>query len=262
MTAQSIGNLLREWRQRRRMSQLDLAFEADVSAKHLSFIETGRARPSREMILHLAEQLEIPLRDRNPLLAAAGFAPAFAERTLADPILESARNAIDLILAGHEPYPALAIDHHWTIVAANRAVAPLFAGVDAALMEPPVNILRLSLHPGGLAPRIINLTQCRSRVLSRLRHQVQATADTVLSELLDELCRYPGSSNNPANEEDYNDVIVPLQITTDFGILSLFSTTTVFGTPRDITLSEIAIESFFPADAASADILRHLSGVS
>src|SRR6476620_11779893 len=155
-TARPIGDHLREWRQRRRMSQLDLASEAEISTRHLSFLETGRALPSRDMVLHLAEQLEVPLRERNILLVAAGFAPVFAERSLEDPALQAARKAVDLVLAGHEPYPALAVDRHWTLVTANRAVAPLLASIDASLLKPPVNVLRLSLHPNGLAPHIVN----------------------------------------------------------------------------------------------------------
>src|SRR6185436_13787809 len=168
-----IGDHLREWRQRRRLSQLDLALEADISARHLSFLETGRAQPSRDMVLHLAERLEVPLRERNLLLVAAGFAPVFPERPLADRALQPARKAVELVLAGHEPYPALAVDRHWTLVAANKAVAPLLAGVDATLLKPPVNVLRLSLHPKGLARRIANLAEWRAHLLARLRRQIE-----------------------------------------------------------------------------------------
>src|SRR6476469_9855053 len=188
---QPVGDLLREWRQRRRMSQLDLASEAEISTRHLSFVETGRALPSREMVLHLAEQLEVPLRERNVLLVAAGFAPVFAERALEDPALQSARRAVDLVLAGHEPYPALAVDRHWTLVAANAAVGRLIAGADAELLQPPVNVLRLSLHPKGLAPRIANLPEWRAHLLARLRQQIDVTADGELIKLLDELSGYP-----------------------------------------------------------------------
>jgi len=167
--AQPVGDLLREWRQRRRMSQLDLASEAEISTRHLSFLETGRAQPSRDMVLHLAEQLEVPLRERNVLLVAAGFAPVFAERSLEDPALQSARKAVDLVLAGHEPYPALAVDRHWTLIAANGAVGRIIGGADASLLQPPVNVLRLSLHPKGLAPRIVNLPEWRAHLLARLR---------------------------------------------------------------------------------------------
>lgn len=261
---QSVGNLLREWRGRRRMSQLDLACEADISTRHLSFVETGRAQPSRDMILHLAERLEVPLRERNALLVAAGYAPMFPERALADPALSAARRAVDLVLTGHEPYPALAVDRHWTLVASNNAVTPLLAGIDPAMLQPPVNVLRLSLHPSGLAPRIVNLRQWRSHLLARLQHQVDVTADPLLSELMSELRGYPvpdGDANvKDAAEEEYAGIIVPLQLVTDAGTLAFFSTTTVFGTPVDITLSELAIESFFPADANTAAVLRRPDG--
>jgi transcriptional regulator with XRE-family HTH domain len=256
-----VGHLLREWRQRRRLSQLDLAVEADISAKHLSFLETGRAAPSREMLLHLAEQLEIPLREQNILLIAAGYAPIFPERSLDDPALEAARQAIDLLLAGHEPYPALAIDRHWTLVAANKAVSPLLAGADPALLRPPVNVIRLSLHPNGLAPRIANYAEWRAHLLARLRRQIDLSADPVLVELLREVRDYPARGGSSAGAHAppraYAEVAVPFQINTDAGLLAFFSTTTIFGTPVDITVSELALESFFPADAATAEALRH-----
>jgi len=260
-TARPIGDLLREWRQRRRMSQLDLACEADISTKHLSFLETGRSQPSRDMLLHLAERLEIPLRERNLLLVAAGYAPVFPERPLADPALDAARKAMELVLAGHEPYPALAVDRHWTLVAANAAVAPLLAGVDPALTRPPVNVLRLSLHPQGLAPRIVNLREWRAHLLARLHHQVDITADRVLVELMNELAAYPAPRATPGAgaKSDYAGVVVPFQLATERGVLSFFSTTTVFGTPVDITLSELALECFYPADAATAESLRRIA---
>jgi transcriptional regulator with XRE-family HTH domain len=264
-SARPVGDHLREWRQRRRLSQLDLACEAEISTKHLSFLETGRASPSRHMVLHLAEQLDIPLRERNVLLVAAGFAPIFPERPLGDPALEAVRRAMDLVLAGHEPYPALAVDRHWTLVKANRAVAPLLAGADAALLRPPVNVLRLSLHPSGLAPRIANLAEWRAHLLERLRHQIEVSGDPVLQELLAELRDYPAPNHPKARQPDghaeYAGVVVPLRLVTDYGVLALFSTTTVFGTPVDVTLSELALESFYPADAATADALRRLAGI-
>jgi transcriptional regulator with XRE-family HTH domain len=259
-----VGDLLREWRGRRRLSQLDLACEADISTRHLSFIETGRALPSREMILHLAEMFEVPLRERNMLLVAAGFAPVFPERTLADPALAAARRAVDLVLSGHEPYPALAIDRHWTLVASNTAVKPLLAAAEPALLQPPVNVLRLSLHPAGLAPQIANLRQWRSHLLARLQHQIDVTADPVLVELMNELRGYPvpdtAEDGGSAPEEEYAGIVVPLQLVTDLGRLSFLSTTTVFGTPVDITLSELAVESFFPADESTAESLGRLAG--
>jgi transcriptional regulator with XRE-family HTH domain len=261
--AQPVGDLLREWRQRRRMSQLDLASEAEISTRHLSFVETGRAQPSRDMVLHLAEQLEVPLRERNILLVAAGFAPVFAERSLEDPALQAAHKAVDLVLAGHEPYPALAVDRHWTLVAANSAVGRMIGGADAALLQPPVNVLRLSLHPQGLAPRIANLPEWRAHLLARLRRQVEVSADPALASLMRELAAYPvptsARSGRPPTGREFAGVLVPVQFTTEQGILSFFSTTTVFGTPLDITLSELALEAFFPADAATADALRRLA---
>jgi transcriptional regulator with XRE-family HTH domain len=261
--AQPVGDLLREWRQRRRMSQLDLSLEAEISTKHLSFLETGRSQPSRDMVLLLAEQLDVPLRDRNVLLVAAGYAPMFAERPLEDPALQAARKAVDLVLAGHEPYPALAVDRHWTLIAANRAVGRLIGGADAALLRPPVNVLRLSLHPKGLAPRIANLPEWRAHLLARLRRQVEVSADPVLTELMAELGTYPAPSHarpRPQAGHDFAGVVVPLQFVTEQGTLSFFSTTTVFGTPLDITLSELALESFYPADATTAEALRRLAG--
>ncbi|TCS05078.1 MULTISPECIES: helix-turn-helix transcriptional regulator [unclassified Rhizobium] len=259
-TARSLGDCLREWRQRRRMSQLDLALEADISQRHLSFIESGRSTPSREMLLHLAERLGVPLRDRNPLLLAAGFAPVFAERKLDDPALEPARRAIDMVLKGHEPFPALAVDRHWTLIAANAALAPLITGVaDPALLEPPVNVLRLGLHPRGLAPHTVNLAEWRTHLIDRLRQQISASGDPVLEKLLKELLSYAAPEDTGETHADHAGIAVPLKLSTRAGLLSLISTTTVFGTPVDITLSELAIESFFPADEETAAILRSLA---
>ncbi len=257
---QAVGSLLRNWRQRRRLSQLTLACDAGISSRHLSFLETGRSSPSREMILLLAEQLEIPLRERNVLLTAAGFAPMFLERPLADPALEAAKKAIELVLTGHEPFPALVIDRHWTLIAANGAVPPLLAGADASLLRPPVNVLRLSLHPAGLAPRIVNLPQWRAHLLERLRRQIDLTADPVLTNLLNDLLAYPTANQlkiDRRNENrDYAGIVVPLELITAAGMLAFFSTTTVFGTPVDVTLSELALEAFYPADRATSETLR------
>lgn len=256
---QPIGEHIRSWRQRRRLSQLELAAETEISTRHLSFLETGRAQPSREMVLRLAERLQIPLRERNLLLIAAGFAPVFPQRAYDDPELKAARAAIDLVLKGHEPYPALAIDRHWTMVAANGAVAPLLHGVEAALLKPPVNVLRLSLHPKGLAPRVANLPEWRGHLLGRLNQQIELTADETLIALLDELRRYAAhgaASGRPPSERDHAGIAVPLELVTPAGTLSFLSTTTVFGTPVDVTLSELAVEAFFPADAATAEALR------
>lgn len=253
----TVGELLREWRGRRRLSQFDLAGEAEISTRHLSFLETGRSQPSREMLLRLAEHLNIPLRERNVLLVAAGMAPAFSSHVLNDPALERARNAVERVLKAQEPFPALALDRHWNILASNRAVVPLLAGVDADLLQPPVNVLRLSLHPRGLAPRIVNLSEWRAHLLERLRHQIDLSADATLIQLLEELRRYPsGDGRSSQDTSEYAGIIVPLQIRTEAGILSFFSTTTVFGTALDITLSELVLESFFPADDETAKSLK------
>lgn len=258
----SIGTRLREWRERRHLSQLDLALAAEISTRHLSFIETGRSQPSREMVLRLAEHLEVPLRTRNTLLTAAGFAPVFSERGLADPALGAAREAIERILHGHEPYPALAVDWHWTMVSANVAVGRLRGSVSAELLKPPANVLRLSLHPQGLAPRIANLAEWRTHLLVRLRHQIEISADPVLEALMQELSGYatPKVNRAPARPVGIEaSVIVPLQLHTDAGLLMLISTTTVFGTPLDVTVAEIALETFFPADTETARRLRAMA---
>jgi transcriptional regulator with XRE-family HTH domain len=259
-----IGDLLREWRERRRLSQLALALEAEVSTRHLSFLETGRARPSREMLLRLAERLDVPLRERNLMLLAAGFAPAYPERDLDDPALDVARATINQVLTGHEPFPALAVDRSWTLLAANRVVPPLLTGVAPDLLQPPINVLRLSLHPDGLAPRIANFPEWRAHLLARLSRQVERTADPRLSDLLQELRDYPGDRGTPGTDEpivahDLASVAIPLRLHTEHGTLSLISTTMVFGTPIDVTLSELAIEAFFPADAATTDLLRQIA---
>ncbi|MGB3288001.1 MAG: helix-turn-helix transcriptional regulator [Burkholderiaceae bacterium] len=252
------GDYLRVWRQRRGMSQLELALEAEISQRHLSFVESGRSRPSREMVLRLTERLDIPLRERNAVLLAAGFAPFFGEHSLDDPAMANARDAIEMILKGHEPFPALAVDRHWNLVMANDALAPLLAGVeDQSLLAAPVNALRLSLHPGGLAPRIANLAEWRSHLLDRLRRQIAATRDDVLVGLMHELAAYPvGDDDSSVAPTDFGGVLVPLKLKTEAGLLSFLSTTTMFGTPRDVLLSEIAIEAFFPADAATRRILK------
>ncbi|WP_459252374.1 helix-turn-helix domain-containing protein [Paraburkholderia xenovorans] len=258
-TSRTVGDLLREWRQRRRMSQLLLAAEAEISTRHLSFVESGRAVPSREMVMHLAERLDVPLRARNALLVAAGYAPLFRERPLSDPQLAAAREAVDLVLKGHEPYPALAIDRHWTIIAANNALAPLLTGASPELLKPPVNALRLSLHPEGIAASIVNWHAWREHILARLQRQIDVSGDDTLSALREELAAYPAPPDAEPAEHDnaaVNQIAVPLRLRTPIGVLSFFSTTTVFGTPVDVTLSELAIEAFFPADQQTAAALR------
>ncbi|QFZ83834.1 helix-turn-helix domain-containing protein [Variovorax paradoxus] len=256
------GAHLRHWRTHRRLSQLDLAQEAEVSTRHLSYVETGRAAPSREMVLRLAERLDVPLRERNALLVAAGFAPMYRQRSLDDPAMASARRAIDLVLKGHEPFPALAVDRHWNLVAHNALVPLLMEGCSAELLKPPINVLRLSLHPDGVAPRIANLAQWRTHLLERLQQQIAATGDTVLQALHDELEGYPPpavSHDAPLLDTALSAVAVPFQVVMPSGVLSFISTITIFGTPVDVTLQELAVESFFPADEQTAAALTALA---
>jgi transcriptional regulator with XRE-family HTH domain len=249
-----LGILLKDWRRRRRLSQLDLALEAGVSARHLSFVETGRSKPSREMVIHLAEQLEVPLRDRNHLLLAAGYAPAYGEHPLDAPEMAPVREAIDGVLAGHAPFPAVAVDRWWNLVAANEPLALLTDGVAPELMEPPVNALRVALHPGGMAPRILNLGQYRAHLLDRLRREVALTADERLAALHDELSAYPAPPAPPT--PGHPEIAVALRLRVGERELAFFSTVATFGTALDITLAELAIEAFFPADAETAAYLR------
>ena len=251
------GELLRGWRARRRLSQLDLALQAEISTRHLSFMETSRSTPSRELVLRLAENLELPLRERNDLLLAAGYAPVYAETALDAPPLAAVRAAVRQVLTGHEPYPAAVVDRGWNLVDANAGLAILTAGVAPALLAPPANVLRASLHPAGLAPRIANLGEWRAHLLGRLRRQVTFTADPVLARLLDELCAYPCDQPEPAVETPGpGDIAVPLRLRHGDRELAFFSTVAAFGTPLDITVAELAIESFFPADPATAAALR------
>jgi transcriptional regulator with XRE-family HTH domain len=257
-----IGALIRQWRGRRRMSQLDLAAEAEISQRHLSFVESGRASPSREMVLNLARHLGVPLRERNRMLLAAGFAPGFAERPISDPALSPAREAVDLVLKGHEPNPAIAVDRHWNLVSANAAIGPfLTAAAKPSLLEPPINVYRLSLHPDGLAPAIVNYGEWRAHLVERLRRQNDAVADPALVALEEEVSAYPRPSRGaPAVlRKDQPMIAVPLRLRLGREMLSFISTITVFGTPLDVTLSELAIESFFPADRETAAALRQLA---
>jgi transcriptional regulator with XRE-family HTH domain len=256
-----VGELLRQWRQRRHLSQLGLACDAEISSRHLSFVETGRALPSREMLLHLSGILDIPLRDRNLLLLAGGYAAVFKETPLQDSDLQLARQAVELMIAGHEPYPALAFDRRWTLVTQNKAHRRLLHGVDAELLRPPVNVLRLALHPAGLAPRIVNLVEFRGYVFKRLRRDMAMTADPLPARLLEEFDGYPepdGHRPTEATEADskYTGMVVRFQLIVGGASLSFFTASTVFGTPVDITLSELAIESYFPANQRTADTLR------
>lgn len=256
-----VGGLLRQWRQRRRLSQLDLASDAGISTRHLSFLETGRAQPSRDMLLHLSEQLDVPVRERNVLLVAAGFAPIFPERPLDDPALAPARAAIDLVLDRQKPYPAFALDRHWRIAASNAALPELYEDVATELLQSPVNAMRLSLHPRGLAPRIVNLAEWRAHLLYRLRRQVELTADAVLTELLREVSAYPGGTPAPVPASRLEqEIAVPFRVKIGNDILSFLSLTTVFGSPIDVALSELALELFFPADDATDATIRRMTG--
>ncbi|RDD81844.1 XRE family transcriptional regulator [Dyella tabacisoli] len=259
-TLRPVGDLLREWRRHRRLSQLELAAEAEISTRHLSFVESGRSQPSRDMILHLSEYLDVPLRERNGLLVAAGFAPVYAERVLEDPALDAVRHTIDLLLKGMEPYPALVVDRHWHLVTCNQATLRLMAGVSQSLLQPPINVLRLSLHPDGLAPRIRNLAQWRAHLLERLRRQIDTSHDVQLVELMHELQALPSPGAEPGEATDIHvQIAIPMQLEVDGTVLSMLSTTTVFGTPTDVTLAELALEAFVPADDATATSLREMA---
>jgi transcriptional regulator with XRE-family HTH domain len=257
----AVGEMLRRWRQRRRLSQLDLGLEAEVSARHLSFVENGRSKPSRELLLHLAEHLDVPLRERNSLLLAAGYAPVYAERALDDPAMTPIRDALDRVLAGHEPFPAVVVDRRWDLVSANApALSVLAEGVAPELLTPPVNTLRATLHPDGLAPRIVNLAEYSGHLLHRLHRQAVLSQDTEIAALYDELRSYPGvEETSPTVFEPAALVFSPLRLRRvegDATVLSFFSTLATFGTAQDVTLAELAIEQFFPADPATDRALR------
>ncbi|MEU4548581.1 helix-turn-helix domain-containing protein [Nonomuraea dietziae] len=245
---------MRAWRQRRRVSQLDLGIEAEVSARHISFLETGRARPSRDMVMRLAEELEIPLRHRNRLLVTAGYAPVFPEREVRAPEMEVVRQALDKILAGHEPYPALVVDAAWDLVAANGAAAMFMEGAPAELLKEPVNVMRLSLHPEAMGGRLVNLPEVRAHLLHRLRRQAEASGSGRLAELHDELAgyTYEGVDLNVAHVPGPADILLPLRIRHGDRVLSMFTTIATFGTPVDVTVSELAIETFWPNDEETA----------
>src|SRR6266436_10064132 len=252
------GVLLRRWRERRRMTQTDLALAARSSTRHLSCLETGKSQPSREMIARLAEYLGIPLRDQNALLLAAGFAPGFKERSLAE--LEAAKAAVDSVLQAHKPYPAFAVDRHWNVVLSNSALPQLYEGCSAELLRPPVNAVRLILHPAGMGPRIVNFAAWRAHTLSVLRQQLAARVDPAIKALLAEVAGYP----TPINSEPLESfgapqhLATPLRIWTRFGVVSFINTLTVFGTPNDVTLAELALEMLFPADDKTTEIVKQM----
>jgi transcriptional regulator with XRE-family HTH domain len=253
------GVLLRRWRQRRRLTQMEFADAASSSTRHLSYLETGRAQPSREMVVRLAEHLDIPLRERNLLLLAAGFAPAYPERSFEE--LSSARQAIEQVIHAHRPYPAFAVDRHWNIVFSNRVLPQLYVDVSAEILRPPVNVIRLMLHPDGMAPRIVNLPEWRRHVITVLRQQIEARAEAGVQALLSEIMDYPSIPSVGGGDVDEGSrrFATPLQIATDSGVISFLNTTTVFGTPTDITLSELALEMLFPANPETVAIVSKLS---
>ncbi|MEV0298634.1 helix-turn-helix transcriptional regulator [Nocardia sp. NPDC050710] len=258
-----VGALLREWRRRRRLSQLDLALTADTSARHLSYVETGRAKPSRTMVLRLCEALEVPLRERNTLLLAADYAPAYRESSLDDADLAAVRSALDTMLTAHEPYPAVVVDRLWNVVTGNAAMAVLMDGVPDHLLLPQPNVYRLVLHPEGLSGRLANLGQVRELFLERLARQVSATGDNQLRALHDEVSDYPHRPD-PADEQllEPTPFQVPIRVRTPVGELSMFSTMATFGAPADVTLSELAIELFYPLNAFTAAALRGRAAVN
>ncbi|APA99015.1 helix-turn-helix domain-containing protein [Nocardia seriolae] len=255
MATPTAGDLLWHWRTTRRLSQLELAGRADTSTRHLSFIETGRATPSRQMLLHLSGELDIPLRERNRMLLAAGYAPVYTEPELDNPVMRPIRDALRQILTGLEPHPALAIDANWNMVDSNAAVALFLDGIDPALLRPPVNAQRLTLHPDGLAPRIVNLAEWRGHLFERLQRQIEVTGAPELVALLRELRAYPGGEQPPGLPEP-DQAIVPLRLRHHGHELAFLSVTTVFGTPMNLTVAELAIEAFFPADATTATLLH------
>jgi transcriptional regulator with XRE-family HTH domain len=242
-----VGDLLKAWRGKRRMSQFDLSLAAEVSTRHLSYVETGRSKPSRAFLLHVAEHLDVPLRGRNDLLVAAGYAPLYGETTLDDPAMAQVRQALDLVLAKHEPYPALVVDRVWNLVLANNGAAMLFEDLDPTFLVGTPNVLRASLHPDGLARRIEDFDVFSGHLLSRLRRQVALTGDDQLTALYDELSVLPGVvTAEPFT--DHPGVVLPVRIRSRHGVLSFFTTAATFGTAADVTLSELTVESFFPAD--------------
>jgi transcriptional regulator with XRE-family HTH domain len=249
----SVGMLLREWRQRRKLSQFELSLHAAVSSRHLSFVETGRAQPSRELVLHLADQLEIPLRERNVLLLAAGYAPVYKRRGLGATELAPARAALERFLDTHEPYPALVVDGHFNIVSANDAARLFTNAVSPELLAPSANALRIAMHPEGMAPRIVNFAEWSGHLLHGLRRRAALTGDAELEDLYTELAAYPGVGLESLPAPD--DILAPMRLRVDELELAFLSTVSTFGTAADITLEELVIEAFYPADAATADYL-------
>ena len=262
-TPQATGAVLREWRERRRLTQLELALDAGVSARHLSFVETGRSKPGREMLLRVLQRLEVPFREQNRLLLAAGHAPAFPERSLEAPELQPVRDALDVILRGHEPYPAVAVDRTWNLVAANAPMDALTAlvDIDPALLEPPINVMRVGLHPRGLGPLMVNLGDWHAHWLARLARQLAVTGDQELAALIEEIAAYPvpEPERDPASGLGGGEMLGPVRMHGPHGgELSFFGMFATFDTPFEVTTSELAIELLFPADQVTAELLRNL----
>ncbi|MFE0735033.1 helix-turn-helix domain-containing protein [Streptomyces sp. NPDC058855] len=260
-----VGPLLRGWRERRRLSQLELALRADSSARHISFVETGRSRPSEEMILKLAEHLDVPVRERNALLLAAGYAPRYTETPLDAPRLETLREGIERLLEGYDPYPALVVDGSYTVVAANRGIGLLLDGLPEHLVAQPANAMRITLHPEGLAPRIRNLREWRGHLLAQMERQIALARSEPLRALYEEVAAYPlpegaGDADDRPDPEPYPYFALPLRIEHDGRVLSFVSSISTFNTPMDVTVAELAIETFLPADPATVAYLRSLSG--
>ncbi|MFG2124448.1 helix-turn-helix domain-containing protein [Streptomyces sp. NPDC048710] len=257
-----IGPLLRAWRERRRISQLELALRADSSARHISFIETGRSRPSEEMVLRLAEHLDVPVRERNALLLAAGYAPHYPETPLDDPALDALRDGMERLIQGYEPYPALVVDAGYTVVAANRGITMLLEGVPEKLLTPAPNAMRLTLHPEGLAPRIRNLREWRGHLLAQMEREIALHRSDQLRALYEEVAAYPVPEDAPGDEpaEPVPYFALPMQIEHDGRILSFVSSISTFNTPMDVTVAELAIETFLPADPATTKYLHTLAG--
>jgi transcriptional regulator with XRE-family HTH domain len=254
-----IGSLLRQWRERRRITQLELALDAGISARHLSFVETGRSQPGRDLLLRILEQLSVPFREQNRLLLAAGHAPAYPDRSLDDPDLAPVRDALDLILSGHEPYPAVAVDRAWNMVAANRAMFALteMVEIDPELLEPPINVIRIGLHPRGLGPLFVNLGNWHAHWIKRLEHQLAATGDEQLAGLIEEIAGYPAPECEVASELPTDEMLGPVRVrTADGGELAFFGMFASFDTPFEVTTSELAVELLFPADRTTAETLH------
>ena len=264
-----VGPLLRAWRERRRVSQLELALRADSSARHISFVETGRSRPSEEMVLRLAEHLDVPVRGRNSLLLAAGYAPHYPETPLDDPALDALREGLERLIQGYEPFPALVVDATYTVVAANRGITMLLDGVPESLLQPPLNAMRLTLHPQGMAPRIRNLGEWRGHLLAQMERQIALHRSEPLRALYEEVAAYPAPETADNKNKDKNSdrdepspsvpyFALPMRIEHDGRVLSFVSSISTFNTPMDVTVSELAIETFLPADPATAKYLHAL----